>query len=324
MRTMGATGCRLVSAGHKGVADALPRSWRNCSHGVARVTIEFGANTTNTAVRAHFRDYARRGSSVTWAPVTIIIDSGQTGTPAPTTAEYTESTNWSGYVVPSMQTVIDATSGTWTVPTLNCTDTPNASVSEWVGIGGVNWPGGGNSGALLQTGTEDRCVGAAQQDDAWWELYPSNPNASITFANLDVSPGDEVVASVHKTAGGHWTTKIDDVTKGIAGVMVTGAEWGTAGDHSGSSAFSKGGSSAQYAYEGGYSAEWIVEDSGTTPTQLTPFANFGAVTFSDLATSLRTWTLTPAEGVELVQKGVTLSTPGAPTSDSFDVRYTGP
>ncbi|MGB9111837.1 MAG: G1 family glutamic endopeptidase [Acidimicrobiales bacterium] len=256
--------------------------------------------------------------------MTITIHSGQAGTPAPTAAEYTESTNWSGYVVPSTQSVIDATSGTWTVPTLNCTDTPNASVSEWVGIGGVHWPGGGNSGALLQTGTEDRCVGGAQEDDAWWELYPSNPNASITFTNLDVSPGDEMQASVRKTTGGHWTTKIDDVTKGLAGVMLTGAGWGTAGDGSGSSTFSKAGTTAQLAYAGGYSAEWIVEDSGTTLTQLAPFANFGAVTFSDLATSLPTWALTPAEGVELVQNGVTLATPDTPNSGEFDVRYTGP
>jgi hypothetical protein len=325
MRTVGAAGCRLISTGHRVVTAELPRSWTNCTRGIARVTVEIGANSWNTTVFAHFRDYARRGTVVTWRPLTILVHGGRIGSPAPSGGgEYTESTNWSGYVVPSSQSVVDAASGTWTVPTLDCTDTPNASVSEWVGIGGVDWPGGGVSGALLQTGTEDRCVGGAQQDEAWWELYPSNPNQSIVFSDLSISPGDDVVATVHKTAGGPWTTKIDDVTRGVAGVMVTGAEWGTALDDGGSKTFSNEGSTAHVGYAGGYSAEWIVEDSGTSPTQLTPFANFGTVHFSDLSTSLSTWTLTSSEGVELVQNGVVLSTPDTPTADGFDVRYTGP
>jgi hypothetical protein len=324
-QTTGADGCRLFAVGQRPISESLPRSWANCSRGIAKATIQIGANSSHSEVAARFRDYARRGLRVTWVPLTIIVHAGQPGRPAPAgVTGYTESTNWSGYVIPSSQSLIDSASGTWAVPTLNCSDTPNAVVSEWVGIGGVNWPGGGSSGALLQTGTEDRCVNGAQQDDAWWELYPSNPNEAFNFPSLSVSPGDVIVASVYKTAGGHWFTKVDDVTKGIAGIMVTGSSYGTSLDGNGPGSFAKEGSTALLAYAGGYSAEWIVEDSGVTESQLAPFADFGTVTFSNLTTSLTSWSLTPAEGVELVQHGVVLSTPEPPTSEGFAVRYSGP
>lgn len=323
--TTGAFGCRLFAVGRRSLTESLPRSWANCSRGIARVTIRIGANFSGTTAVAHFRDYARRGFDVTWVPLTILVHAGQTGQPAPAgVADYAQSTNWSGYVVPSSHSLISSARGAWTVPTLDCTDTPNAVVSEWVGIGGVNWPGGGTSGALLQTGTEDRCIDGAQQDEAWWELYPSKPNESILFSELAISPGDDVVASVYKTEGGHWSTKIDDETRQIAGTMVVGSSYGTSLDNCDGCPFSKEGSTALLTYAGGYSAEWIVEDSGTSPTELAPFANFGAVDFSELTTSLATWSLTPSEGVELVQHGVVLSTPQAPSSNGFEVRYTGP
>jgi hypothetical protein len=324
MLTADAASCRVVSVGHKTIGESLPGTWTDCSRGSARATVRIGENPLGTSVAAHLRAFARRGLQVTWKEVTIRVGAGLSGDPAPTgVVGYPESTNWSGYVVPS-QTMIQSTTGAWAVPTLNCNDTPNADVSEWVGIGGVSWPGGASSGALLQTGTEDACIGGSQHDEAWWELYPSNPNESFVFYDLPVSPGDEIVASVHETSGGRWTTKIDDVTKGIAGVMVTGARYGTSLDDNGAAGSTKEGSTALFAYSGGYSAEWIVEDARTTPAEFAPFANFGTVTFYNLAISLATWSLTPSEGVELVQNGVVLSTPGAPGSDGFAVRYTGP
>jgi Peptidase A4 family len=325
MVTADAASCRVVSVGHKMIGESLARSWTECAGGTAKATVRIGENPLGTSVAAHFRAFARRGIKVTWKPVTILVHAGLSGDPAPTgVVGYPESTNWSGYVVPSSQTMIDSTTGTWAVPTLNCVDTPNADVSEWVGIGGVSWPDGQSSGALLQTGTEDSCIGGSQQDEAWWELYPSNPNESFAFYDLPVAPGDEIVASVRKTSNGRWTTKIDDVTKGIAGVMVTGSEYGTSLDNNRSSGFTKEGSAALFAYSGGYSAEWIVEDARTTPYEFAPFANFGTITFSNLAINLATWSLTPSESVELVQNGVVLSTPSTPSSNGFAVRYTGP
>jgi hypothetical protein len=324
-RTTGADACRVMVIGHSSNAGTLPRSWVNCSTGHARASVDVGPNTSGSTIAIRLRDYARRGLRVTWRAITLLLRAGQLGIPAPPGAsDLTESSNWSGYVIPSSSARVDSVSGEWTVPTLNCTDTPNASVSEWVGLGGVSWPGGGSSGALLQTGTEDRCDNGVQHDDAWWELYPSNPNESIVFQNFIVQSGDEINADVHETANGRWTTKVDDTTAGTSGIMVTGGEFGTALDRAGPHQFSEQGSSAELSYGGAYSAEWIVEDSGASAAALVPFANYGSISFTNLWTGLASWALTAAEGVQLVQHGVALSTPGAPAINAFDVRYTGP
>ncbi|MGA8296645.1 MAG: G1 family glutamic endopeptidase [Acidimicrobiales bacterium] len=324
MRTTGASACRVAPVGHLVVKVHLHRSWTNCSSGIARVVITFSANPKAATTVETFRAYARRGRIQTWTLLSIVVRAGQPGRPAPAgTQGYSESTNWSGYVVPSSSSVIDHAIGTWTVPTLNCSDTPNAAVSEWVGLGGVSWPSGGNSGALLQTGIEDRCVDGTQQDDAWWELYPSSPNESIVYSGVGLSPGDVVTADVYRTGNGRWITKIDDVSKNVSGIMETGVAYGTTPD-AGPRVFTREGSTERLTYSGGYSAEWIVEDSGPSPGQLTPFANYGTISFSNLAISLPSWTLTSTDGVELVQHGTVLSTPGQPAADGFDIRYTGP
>lgn len=323
--TSGADACRLLVVSRSTSASALPRAWENCSQGYTRATVDVGPNSSSSMVAVHLRDYARRGLSIAWRPLTILLRAGHVGTPAPPGAsEFTESANWSGYVIPSSSSSVSSVGGEWTVPTLNCSDTPNSSVSEWVGLGGVSWIGGGSSGALLQTGTEDRCDNGVQHDDAWWELYPSNPNESIIFTNLPVAAGDEISADVRQTSVGRWTAKVDDVTAGISGVMVAGGEYGTATDRGGPHRFSEQGSAAQLSYAGAYSAEWIVEDSGTNAVMLAPFANYGSISFTNLSTGLASWSLTTSEGVELVQHGVALSTPSAPSANAFDVRYTGP
>jgi len=60
-------------------------------------------------------------------------------TVVPVTVPFTGSTspNWSGYVLPSTSNsaVFTYVSGEWTVPTLNCADTPNSNSATWVGTG---------------------------------------------------------------------------------------------------------------------------------------------------------------------------------------------
>ena len=92
--------------------------------------------------------------------------------------------NWSGYVVPSSSALVTDVSGDWTVPMLNCADTPNGDESTWVGIGGQEWATGGTSGALLQTGINSDCVDGAQQNTAWWEEVPATPNDETDFHGL--------------------------------------------------------------------------------------------------------------------------------------------
>lgn len=259
---------------------------------------------------------------------TAATSSGQTATISQILTQLapplTQSPNWSGYVVPSSSLVTDA-SGAWTVPTLNCSDTPNAREFTWVGIGGYGSSTGGTSGTLLQTGTIDQCVNGSQEDSGWFEEYPSTPNESVTFANFPVSPGDSIAASVFQTSGGAWETRVDDLTKGLSGIMVTEEGWGVASDASSTLTFSDQGSTAGLTYSGGYTAEWIVEDPTVGLTDsLAPFANYGTVTFRNLQTILASWSLTTGEGDEIVQNGVTLSTPSVPSTDGFSVSYTGP
>ena len=97
---------------------------------------------------------------------------------------------------------------------MDCPATPNADASTWVGIGGWNWPSGGTSGALLQTGVDTNCVGGVQQDSAWWEEVPSDPNYSSPFTGFRVYPSDSIETSVYQVSSGAWVTRVDDLTTG--------------------------------------------------------------------------------------------------------------
>lgn len=228
------------------------------------------------------------------------------------------SSNWSGYVVPST-TAVTSVSGEFTVPTLDCAKTRNAGETAWVGIGGA----GGSSGDLLQTGVVSDCIGGVQvENPAWWEEFPQYP--AQLFTGMLVSPGDVILASVSQGTDLSWTTRLDDLTKGVSGVMHTGDTWGTFADATPTVWLSQHDAST-VSYTGGRTAEWIVEDYGTS-SGLVPFADFGTVTFTNLATSLATWSLTPLEQVGLADKsGLLLAAPSGPdpTGTGFSVSYTG-
>ena len=217
---------------------------------------------------------------------------------------FQESPNWAGYVVPSSN-IITETSGTFTVPTLNCLQTPAASEATWVGIGGD----GNSSGDLLQTGVESDCSGGLQTSNpAWWEEFPEVPG--IDFNGMPVSPGDEMQAFVYWASGTTWETCLEDLTTGISGLMVTGEGWGvTTGGCA--STFTEQGSTATLTYAGGTTAEWIVEDFDRNSTEV-PFADFGTVSFGDLTTSLSSWSLTPDEQWGIVQGGSVLGSALSP------------
>jgi hypothetical protein len=233
------------------------------------------------------------------------------------------STNWSGYVVPSSSSLITDAEGSWVVPRLNCADTPTGSVSLWIGIGGQEWATGGSSGALLQTGISLSCAGGVQFNSAWWELVPASPNHEETFSSFPIAVGDTISASVYEATTGAWQTKVTDSNTGLSAYMITGLQWGVGTTSSGQ--FSDQGSTNLLSYSGGYTAEWIVEDSENATTQaLHPLANFGTVTFTNLLSSFTSWSLTPDETWAIAQSGVTLATPISTTTDGFSVIYTGP
>jgi hypothetical protein len=274
----------------------------------------------NTAPNGGGTSYAN-GAIYSFATSVTLYAQWTATTPSPFVG--IKSSNWSGYVLPS-SSILTQASAQWTVPTLNCVDTPNNNSTPWVGIGGFEWPTGGSSGQLLQTGTEDDCVNGVQQDHGWWELYPVNYQQS--FSNFLVSAGNSMQAFVFQESNGGWETLLNNLTTGLSAIMVIGEGWGVAPTPaSGPITFTYQGTTAGFTYSGGYSAEWIVEDTGNASGRNFPFANYGNVPFSNLTTSLSPWSLTASDGIEIVQNGVTLSSPTPINSNGgFTVTYMGP
>ncbi|MFI5036228.1 MAG: G1 family glutamic endopeptidase [Acidimicrobiales bacterium] len=235
------------------------------------------------------------------------------------------SANWSGYVVPSSSALITDAQGNFTVPTLNCVDTPNANMSVWVGLGGQQWATGGSSGSLLQTGVEADCVGGVQESYGWWELVPATPNYAQSFTGFPVSPGDSMQASVFQGSSGAWETLLSDVNTGLSALMVTGESWGVGPTSTGTITFTPQGSATAISYDGAYTAEWIVEvPTGASSQGTETLADFVSVTFTSLRASFSSWSLTPDETWAIVQNGMTLATPTDTVTDGFTVVYTGP
>jgi Peptidase A4 family len=228
------------------------------------------------------------------------------------------SSNWAGYAI-NRGTPITEASGQFTIPTLNCSVTRNASETTWVGIGGD----GTGTGDLLQTGVDSTCSGGTQiENPSWWEEFPEYP--SINFQGMSISPGDQIKASVYEAGDGSWVTRVDDLTTGISGVMNTGNAWGTVLDSNPTAWLQQEGDASTVSYNGGSSAEWIVEDYGLSDGSQVPFADFGTVALNNLTTSLSSWNLNTGDALGIGDKyGDLLAAPSAPSGGGFSVTYTG-
>jgi hypothetical protein len=133
-----------------------------------------------------------------------------------------ESTNWSGYAV----TGTDFTSarGSWVVPTVDCTTTPNTYAAFWVGIDG--W----TSDTVEQTGTDSDCDGKTPSYYAWYEFFPA---PSILITSISVTPGDVMAAEVVWKSGTEFVIAIKNETTGtvfekagsVSGAQRSSAEW---------------------------------------------------------------------------------------------------
>ena len=132
-----------------------------------------------------------------------------------------DSTNWSGYAVEGSS--FTKALGSWTVPTVNCSKTPNTYSSFWVGLDG--W----TSSTVEQTGTDSDCDGSSPSYYAWYEFYP-NPSYEIT--SVSVSPGNHISASV-TYSGTEFTITLTNETTGktysksskVSGAKRSSAEW---------------------------------------------------------------------------------------------------
>jgi len=158
-----------------------------------------------------------------------------------------DSTNWSGYAVTG--STFTTAKGSWTVPTVNCTKTPNTYAAFWVGIDG--W----TSTTVEQTGTDSDCDGKSPSYYAWYEFYP---NPSELISSVAVAPGDQMSASV-TYSGTEFTITITNET--------TGKSYSKSGKVSGAKRSS---------------AEWIAEAPCCTNSGgILPLADFGTVDLGD-------------------------------------------
>jgi hypothetical protein len=132
-----------------------------------------------------------------------------------------ETYNWGGYAVTG--TGFTSAKGSWIVPTVTCSKSPNAWVSVWVGIDGFD------SDTVEQTGTTAWCNKTTAEYFTWYELYPAG---SVTITTVPSKPGNKISAEVSYN-GSEFTVEITDETTGksfsktqaVSGAKRTSAEW---------------------------------------------------------------------------------------------------
>jgi hypothetical protein len=123
---------------------------------------------------------------------------------------FSTSTNWAGYAAATKlsspkKNSVSAVSGTWIVPTIQ--STPDDSFCAiWVGIDGYGSP------TVEQIGTEHDWSSGAQQDYAWFEMYPGG---SYLINGFPLNPGDVISASVVYSGNSIFTLKIYNDTQQV-------------------------------------------------------------------------------------------------------------
>jgi len=244
-----------VRSGRTGEADELPgsfRIWRWLSAlSLLAVGLVMGASAAGAQAAP-----AEQGSML--SPAQFHTNPGHfISAPQPHVAGRSypaESTNWSGQIATpsSGATSFIGITGKWTVPAIVPTTYAGDSAT-WVGIDG----GPDSPDSIIQTGTDQYTQDGATLYTAWYELYPAPP---VTLGN--VSPGDQMSATITKNGTNDWTMTLQDVTSGIP--------------------FAE----PHVAYGGpGDSAEWIEELPTSVGSTQPTLSNFGSATFSDMTDS---------------------------------------
>jgi hypothetical protein len=130
---------------------------------------------------------------------------------ASTSGRVVSSGNWAGYAALPQHSggKFRYVAATFTVPSVNCSTTPNSLSVHWVGLDGFN------SGTVEQDGVESDCNGSTPAYSAWWETFPGNSIQTV----FNVNAGDAVTASVFfNTASGthhdRYNLVLTDITSG--------------------------------------------------------------------------------------------------------------
>jgi uncharacterized repeat protein (TIGR01451 family) len=110
------------------------------------------------------------------------------------------STNWSGYALSVGAGTVTQASGSWIVPTVNCTAGPSTAYAAfWVGIDG--W----SSNTVEQTGTDSDCSSGTPTYYAWYEFYPAR---SFLISSLNITPGEVVSGQIVYNGSGQFTVSL--------------------------------------------------------------------------------------------------------------------
>jgi hypothetical protein len=128
----------------------------------------------------------------------------------------TTSTNWSGYTAANnlnhpTKNSVSAVSGSWIVPTIKSSG-GNTYSSLWVGIDGYNSP------TVEQIGTEHDFINGAQQNYAWFEMYPGG---SFLINGFPLNPGDVISASVIYIGNYTFVMKLMNDTQNVSYTIPT-------------------------------------------------------------------------------------------------------
>jgi hypothetical protein len=140
---------------------------------------------------------------------------------------FVTSSHWAGYAV-QPSSPVSSVQGTWVVPTIDSTATPDGYSSIWVGIDGYA------NGTVEQIGIAAYGSAAAQklglpQYYAWYQFYPDNAH----MLALTVNPGDTIHAEVSYSGPDKFSLLIQNLTtpdsysadKTVAGMQRASAEW---------------------------------------------------------------------------------------------------
>jgi hypothetical protein len=187
-------------------------------------------------------------------PTVMLVHAGQPLSTLKSGTTTTTSYNWSGYAdVSTTKPAFSRVSGTWTTPTVTCTN-EDTITSEWVGLDG--WTGS----SIEQDGTLGWCFQGTPTYFTWYEISTSG----TVEVGSALQPGDVINASVTRSAT-IFTLAVTDVTHPANSFTQT--------------------ASCSVACPGS-SAEWIAERP-SFPIGIAPLADYSSWTLSNAQETFR-------------------------------------
>jgi hypothetical protein len=162
--------------------------------------------------------------------------------------------------------------------------------STWLGIDGST------NTSLIQTGTEQGWNPGSSSAfyDAWFEILPADPTEIVEF---NVSPGDNIYASVSQISGSQWSIYLDDLNTGQT-------------------------ISQTQTYNGPQASAEFIQEAPRAGSVL-PLAHYSQFAFYNARVNGRSPNLNAIRIVDMVQNGAQVSTPSNPDEarNAFTVAY---